>query len=253
MPIQSRRARMVLAIALMTGLFVPSANAQPVEDAIADTTRLERHRERDGSRKPDKILELSGVGDGDAVLDIASFGGYYTALLSRVVGPDGKVFAVDSGLAIDALQQFNLGALTPQFLADDQRKNVIYSVAARLDGLAVPEPVDAAFLVLNYHDTVWLGEDRLKMNRAVFRALKPGGRYIVVDHNTVESAGFSQVNTIHRIESSAVRQEILEAGFELVGEADFLRNPDDPRDQHIVHPSIRGRTDRFVLVFRKPV
>lgn len=240
---------------LLLLMLIASASAQafgPVEDAVDDPTRLERHRERDMSRKPAQVLRLSGIQPGDTVLDVAPFGGYYTALLSRVVGDAGHVYAVDSGLAIDALQQFNLGALTPTFMADDQRKNVTYSVAKRLDGIGVPHRLDAAFLILNYHDTVWLGEDRLKMNQAIFNMLKPGGRYVVIDHNTSIGVGAAHVNTIHRIEDGFVRDEVLKVGFRLVSEADFLANPQDGHDKHIVDPSIRGRTDRFVLVFEKP-
>lgn len=229
-----------------------SGQSPTIERAVNDASRLQRHRDRDASRQPSQVLEAAGVKSSDTVLDIASFGGYYTALLSRVVGESGRVYAVDSGLAIEALQQFNLGALTPRFLMEDQRRNVVYSVAQRLDALSVPEPVDAAFLVLNYHDTVWTGENRDRMNRAIYDALKPGGIYVVIDHNAAEGAGFSQVNTIHRIERRAVRAEVLRAGFELAGDHDFLRNAKDAKDKHIVDPSIRGQTDRFVLIFRKP-
>src|SRR5690606_18190826 len=115
--------------------------------------------------------------------------------------------------------------------------------------------LDIVFLVLFYHDTFWMEVDRDKLNQAVFRALKPGGIYAVVDHSGRAGSGSSEVKTLHRIEESLVREEIEAAGFRLVGEASFLRNPDDPRDWNAAPSAAgerRGSSDRFVLKFEKP-
>jgi predicted methyltransferase len=109
--------------------------------------------------------------------------------------------------------------------------------------------------VLIYHDTVWLGVDREKMNRAIFAALKPGGVYGVVDHSGPAGSGLSDVKTVHRIEESTVRSEVEHAGFQFVRSAEFLKNPADKRDWNDSPREAgerRGTSDRFVLEFRKP-
>ena len=115
--------------------------------------------------------------------------------------------------------------------------------------------LDVVVIVLFYHDTVWMGVDRAKMNRAVFDALRPGGRYVVVDHSAPAGTGVEDVKTLHRIDEDVVRNEVQAAGFRLADHADFLRNADDPRDWN-ASPSAsgakRGTSDRFVLAFVKP-
>ncbi len=109
--------------------------------------------------------------------------------------------------------------------------------------------------VLFYHDTVWLGTDRDKMNKAVLAALKPGGEYVIVDHSAADGHGTADVKTLHRIEEAAVTQEVERAGFRSAGNAAFLRNPDDARDWNDAPNAAgdrRGKSDRFVLKFVRP-
>jgi predicted methyltransferase len=115
--------------------------------------------------------------------------------------------------------------------------------------------LDAVLDILFYHDTVWIGTDRAKMNRAIFAALKPGGIYGIVDHSAAPGSGLSAVQTLHRIEEPTLRSEIEQAGFQLVAEASFLKNPNDTRDwsdSPRVAAERRGTSDRFVLKFKKP-
>jgi predicted methyltransferase len=104
--------------------------------------------------------------------------------------------------------------------------------------------------MFNYHDLGHLGVDRATMNRAIFRALKPGGHYIVADHSGRPGTGISESGTLHRIEEAFLRQEVEAAGFKLLGEGNFLRNPNDPRDKNTPDP--RQPKDEFVLKFVKP-
>ena len=115
--------------------------------------------------------------------------------------------------------------------------------------------LDAVLLVLIYHDTVWMKVDRARMNRAVFEALAPGGVYGIVDHSAKEKTGLADVESLHRIDEAIVKSEVEAAGFQLAAEADFLRNPQDPRDWNAsprVAAEKRGTSDRFVLKFVKP-
>jgi predicted methyltransferase len=102
-----------------------------------------------------------------------------------------------------------------------------------------------------YHDTVWLGADRAKMNQKIFEALKPGGLYVVMDHAGREGTGTGETKTLHRIEEKAVVDEVKKAGFEVARTGDFLRNKEDPRDAGVFGP-LRGKTDRFIIAFVKP-
>jgi predicted methyltransferase len=90
------------------------------------------------------------------------------------------------------------------------------------------------------------------VNKAVFKALKPGGRYVIIDHSAPDGSGLADVNTTHRIDAAAVKKDMAAAGFKFVGESDVLRNPADARDKLVFDKAIRGKTDQFVYVFRKP-
>ena len=110
--------------------------------------------------------------------------------------------------------------------------------------------LDLVTLMFNYHDFGWLGVDRAQMNRAVFRALKPGGTYVIADHAGRAGTGISESGTLHRVEEAFVVREVEAAGFRLAGHGDFLRNPDDPRDRNTPQPPMPK--DEFVLRFVKP-
>jgi predicted methyltransferase len=163
------------------------------------------------------------------------------------VGPTGVVYAQNSRYVLEKLVRGRF---------DERLKRpVMVRVVHLVREFDDPVPPDVRNLDLVtfnfvYHDTVWLGVDRAKMNRAVYDALKPGGVYIVADHSARLGTGVSATKTLHRIEESVVRQEVQAAGFRLVEEGVFLRNPDDPRDASVFKPTIPN--DEFVLKFVKP-
>lgn len=221
-----------------------------VEMAIADSTRLASHVERDASRRPADIINLVGVGAGDRVAELAAGGGYYAAILSRVVGEKGRVYAVDPEPVFKHFPQAR--DTFAKYAAKDPRSNIVYSVADTFDTLKFPEKLDAVFMVLYYHDTIWTGEDRDAMNTAIYDALKPGGKFLVVDHHAVTGAGDAVTRTLHRMDVSSVIPEVQAAGFRLVADSDLLANANDPRTSSAFDPAIRGKTDRFVYVFEKP-
>lgn len=226
-----------------------SAKLAAVEAAVADPTRIEEHLERDAGRKPADVLAFAGVEPGDKVAELAAGGGYYTALLSRIVGAEGHVYAVDPSLIFEAFPPAKEGF--PKYIAADPRENVSYSVQ-RLDALKLEEPLDAVFMVLYYHDTIWTGEDRAAMNKAIYDALKPGGVYLVLDHHALAGAPDSVTQDLHRMNAAIVKPEVIAAGFKLKAESDLFRNPGDPRDTSVFDAAWRGKTDRFVYLFEKP-
>jgi predicted methyltransferase len=110
--------------------------------------------------------------------------------------------------------------------------------------------IDIVTIMFNYHDLGAMGVDRERMNRAVFAALKPGGLYVVADHAGRAGTGISESGTLHRVEEAFVKDEVQRAGFRLLATADFLRNPNDPRDRETPDPE--QPKDEFVLKFVRP-
>jgi predicted methyltransferase len=227
---------------------IPPATAA----AVAATDRSEADRALDAGRKPAETLAFFGIEPGMRVAEIAAAGGYTTELLARVVGEDGAVLGVNS--------PFVLNRFAEKPWTERLAKPVMAKVT-RLDR-AFDDPfpadlrgLDAVVNVLFYHDTYWQGVDRMRMNRAIYKALKPGGIYGIVDHGASVGRGSQDVQTLHRVEKRLVVGELEAAGFELVDEADFLTNPDDARDWNAAPNAAgerRGTSDRFVLKFRRP-
>ncbi len=226
-----------------------TASEDAISNAIADPTRLEDHRARDEGRNPAAVLQFAGVKPGDAVADLAAGSGYYTALLSRIVGEEGAVYAIDPERIFESFPEAR--ATFPKFAQDDPRNNISYSVQ-KFDALTFAAPLDAVVMGLYYHDTIWTGVNRIQMNKAIFDALKPGGVYLVFDHLAPEGAPESVTREHHRMVTGVVKPELEAAGFEFVSESDALAHPDDPRDISVFDETIRGKTDRFIYLFRKP-
>jgi predicted methyltransferase len=215
---------------------------------VHDRERSDADRVIDIRRQPEKLLEFADVRPGMRVLDLAAGGGYNTELLARVVGPTGTVYAQHT-------RTFPASKVARSLFEERLKKPVMNRVVYLVREFEDPVPPEVAKLDLvtfyfNYHDTVWLGVDRDRMNRAVFNALKPGGFYIVADHSGRPKTGSGETKSLHRIEESVVRKEVQAAGFKLVEEGIFLRNPDDPRDVPVSKSQVPN--DEFVLKFRKP-
>ncbi|MGH7285482.1 MAG: class I SAM-dependent methyltransferase [Polyangiaceae bacterium] len=223
-----------------------------IKNLLAASDRSDADRKLDANRHPDQFLAFVGVGPGMTVADLGSGTGYTTELLARAVGPDGKVYSQnDPGL----VKKF-LDKPLNERLARPADKNVIREDRAFDDPL--PQDAQNLDLVVNYifyHDVVWIGADRDKMNKAVFVALKPGGTYVVVDASAKTGDGVKDAKSLHRIDEETVKSEVQKAGFQLAGTADFLRNPSDTRDWNsspMAAGDRRGTEDRFVLKFTKP-
>jgi predicted methyltransferase len=173
------------------------------------------------------MLAFFNVRPGMKVAEIGGGGGYTTDLLARAVGPTGVVYGQNNKFVLDRFAEKPWSTRLQKPVMSR-----VVRVNREFDDPLPPEAhdLDAVFIVLFYHDTVWQGTDRAKMNAAVYKALKPGGTYAVIDHSVPPGSGTSETETLHRIEEKNVRKEIEAAGFQLVGEAEFLRNPADTRD-----------------------
>jgi predicted methyltransferase len=169
-----------------------------------------------------------------------------------VVGPQGRVYGQNTSFILERFAEKPWSAR----LARPVMKNVV-RLDRPFDDPFPPDvrDLDAVLMVLLYHDSVWMKADRGRMNRAVFGALRPGGVYGIVDHSAKAGSGTADVETLHRIDEEFVKREVQAAGFELAGEADFLRNREDARDWSASPRAAgerRGSSDRFVLRFVKP-
>lgn len=230
-----------------------AAQADPmpavIEAALADTSRPEEDRLLDVNRHPAEVLAFAGLEHGWRVADIAPGGGYYARVLSTAVGEEGHVYAFNPSWIAERFPDSDaaLGALA------ESRSNMtrVVDTIENLDA-AIDEPLDAAFLVLFYHDTGYDGTDRVAMNQAIFDALRPGGVFIVIDHQAPAGSGLTFVNDTHRIDSQLVRDEVMAAGFVLDAESDMLANSEDDRTRSVFAEGLRRHTDRFVYRFRKP-
>lgn len=215
--------------------------------AVNDSARPEADKEADANRKPAETLAFAGVKPGDKVVELAAGKGYYTRLLSAVVGPKGTVFVVVRPPKDAAAQPPPVQAIA----ADPHYANVKI-VTANIGEFHVPEPADLVWTSQNYHDFHNIPDVKIEtINHAVQSALRPGGTYFVLDHAAEAGSGTRDTNTLHRIDKQTVVQEVTSAGFELTGESDILNNKADPHTAKVFDPAIRGHTDQFILKFRK--
>ncbi len=224
----------------------------PIRAAVGANDRSDADRALDGGRRPDEMLAFFGIAPGMRVAELGAGGGYTTELLARVVGPTGTVYAQNSPMILARFAEKPWS----ERLAKPVMARVV-RVDRDFDDPLPPDAhdLDVVLIVLFYHDTVWMNVDRARMNAAVFRALRPGGVYGVVDHSARPGSGLADVQTLHRIDEAVVRREIESAGFRLAAEASFLRNAADARDWNDsprVAAERRGTSDRFVLRFVKP-
>jgi predicted methyltransferase len=202
--------------------------------AVADPSRPDSDTARDADRKPAQTLVFVGTKSGDKIADYVADAGYFTRLFASVVGSQGHVYAVEP-TAFFQFEHFVKEVAELQGYAV-AHQNVSVTTAAALEGLKFPEKLDLFWISRNYHDLhdKFMGPvDTAAFNKAVYEALKPGGFYVVLDHSAAPGAAADVTETLHRIESSTVRREVEAAGFKF-------------------DSTIRGKTDQFILKFRKP-
>jgi len=247
----------IIAAGLLTAaLVIPSGSAHEtgapkyIAAAVADSARPSTDTERDANRKPAETLAFAGVKPGDQVLELAPGKGYFTRLLSVVVGSKGSVTTYTASSAPPKPD-----APPPPVLAiaADPHYSNIKAIPERFTEAKPSNKFDLVWTSQNYHDFHNIPNlDIATINRTVFDSLKPGGIYLVLDHAAEAGSGDRDTKTLHRIDPEAVKQELKAPGFELVGESDLLRNKDDPHTAKVFDPSIQGHTDQFLLKFRKP-
>jgi predicted methyltransferase len=241
----------MLSLALLAAAPALAQTVTPeIKAALADPGRPAAEAARDGARHPGEILDFAGIKPGMKVADFMLGGGYWTHILAPLVGPKGHVYGYQSAEFIKVRPAY----------ADEQKAAVApYANASAVvtpwQEVAFPEPLDAIVTVQNYHD-LHLGfspaDNALVTTKRLYDALKPGGVFLVIDHAAHTDPDFTAPNKLHRIDPGAARAEIEKAGFKFVGESKLLANPADQHDKLVFDPAVRGKTDQFIYLFRKP-
>ncbi len=230
------------------------ASSSDVRAVLANPARSQADRERDLRDHPDQVLALARFKRGDTVADILSGGGYYAEILSGIVGPRGKVLLVNN----PGYEAFGRKGLAER-LAGDRLPNVTH-ISGPTEALGMGEGVlDGAVIVMSYHDLYWVDEkqgwpkvDAGQFLDQVVRALKPGGVLLVVDHSAKAGTGSADAQTLHRIEEQFAIADFRKHGLDWEAAIPVLRNEADDRSKNVFDPAIRGKTDRFVHLYRKP-
>lgn len=243
------------AFVLPLPLEVSASSSTHITAAVNSPDRPENETSRDAKRKPGEVLSFIGIEPGMKVADLHGGSGYYTDLFSRAVGDNGSVMNhINFYVRGRFMNAFGPGGTLEKRAAGKQWKKNVTIKYNDMEAIQSEKPLDVAFMGLFYHDTVWQGTERDKMNKAVFNALKPGGLYVIIDHAAEKGSGIRDVKTLHRIDKKLVIQEIEAAGFKLISESDLLANPADTHDFNVFRDARTNRdnTDRFLLKFQKP-
>jgi predicted methyltransferase len=216
-----------------------------VVKAIANPVRSKGEREADPERLPAETIAFSGAAPGMVIGEFIPFYGYFSRLLSDVVGPTGKIYGIEN---------FNWSNTAFDKKLMGQRRN-IFLRRSKWGEFDLPEKIDLFWITQNYHD-LHVAEyghvDIAAFNRRVFDALKPGGTYMIIDQAANPGATEDDISALHRIDKAQVIKEVTDAGFLLVDESDALRHPRDDHTKSVFSPAIRGQTDQFMLKFRRP-
>jgi predicted methyltransferase len=226
-----------------------TAGPEVYRTALADPARPAADRERDAARMPAELLAFAEIAPGEKVGDYVMGGGYWTAILSSLVGQDGKVYAFQPTEFIG----FRPAYAEEQDAAVAGRANVT-PLRGPIAAPAFPEPLDTIITVQNFHD-LYLGAmpegTATTALSALHAALKPGGVLLVVDHSAADGSGLTSVDTLHRIDREAAIAALQAAGFVVDGQSDLYSRPADPRTANVFDDAIRGQTDQFILRLRK--
>ncbi len=221
---------------------VPANTPAHIRAAVESSERSDEETARDINRLPAHILTLADLNEGDTVIELSVLGQYYSKIIANAIGSNGRLYMYDlvafEGFGAEAGNAFAASHANTEYNLQDY------------DNADYPANADAAYLINGYHDLPARDNDPAVMNRMLYAALRPGGKYIVIDHKAVDGAGWSVADTIHRIDADTIIDEVRAAGFELIVDSSLLAHPEDSREAGPF--SMQGLTDRAVFIFQKP-
>lgn len=244
---------MIKAVAL-AGLALAQAGpalADKADDAVASRDRTEGDRKLDESRHPAEVLRFTGVKPGDVIADFMAGGGYYSALLADLAGPNGTVYAINPVRFHPAREWAERSKLYPTI-----RTMPVPPEAMQL----APGSVDMIFAHLTFHDLYWESEQyafpRLDVPSVLanwYAAVRPGGHVVIIDHVGPAGDPREVTDKLHRIAPETVVSAMQAAGFVLVDQSDMLRRSTDDLSRNVFDDAVRGKTDRIVMKFQRPI
>ncbi len=229
-----------VGLVFVTSAGIMPARAQDYAAILAAPDRSDADRQNDKRRDALKLLTFIGPKTGWMVLDMGADAGYSTELLARTVGPSGRVWGQND----KTNEKFEARRSSPAM------GNAVSWIQPYNNPAVGLPSLDLITFLFAYHDTTYMDVDRAVMDAALFAALKPGGILVIADHSARPEDDAKVGKLYHRIAEETVRAELEAVGFKLVGSADFLRNPDDPRTAIVFRSPIK--VDEFVLRFQKP-
>jgi len=247
-----RKALFAFAMISAPVAALPGAAGTPMSKviaaAVADPSRPAAEVATDANRKPAETLAFAGVKPGMAVGEFFPGGGYFTRMLSDVVGPRGHVYSIEN-------MGWKGAVKADQALVADRKMPNVSIDPLPFGTVKFAKPLDLVWVTQNYHDLkiAEYGQvDTLVFDRAVFAALKPGGIFFVLDHEAPPGTDLAAIAKLHRIEKAQVIREVKAAGFVLQAEGTFLRRPTDDHTLSIFDKAVQGHTDQYALRFVKP-
>jgi len=251
-----KRAILLMAGAALlahSAVALAAAPTAQMKTAVADSSRPAADTARDENRKPAEMLAFAGITPGKVVVDMLPGGGYFTRIFAKAVEPGGRVYAYFGSQYDERLKSQNKDP-DNQFADLKKTYKNLGVIHGPLPQFVTPEPVDVVWTSQNYHDmhNKQYAMDVNEVNKAVFKSLKPGGYYVIIDHKAPESAGDDVTETLHRIKESTVKKEVEAAGFKLVAEGHDLNYPSDDGTKRVFENDVRGKTNQFMLKFQKP-
>jgi predicted methyltransferase len=239
---------------VLLALSVPAFAADPsaIEKSLANPARTEADRDRDVRDKPAEVLAFAGVKPGMTVIDMFSGGGYYTELLAGIVGPTGKVLAVNN----IPYATYSKDGIAARY-KDNRLPNVEQRIIEASWFNLPPKSADLAIIVMSYHDVYWIDEKEgwPEINAGGFldslkRALKPNGKLLIIDHNAAPGTGKEVASKLHRLNEDWAKKSLVERGFAFEKSYDGLRQSNDQVDKMVYDPAVKGKTDRYVHLYR---
>ena len=222
--------------------------------SIDNIERLPGDMDEDSWRKPSEVLIFLQVRPGMKVVDYLAAGGYYSELLSRVVGPNGQVIAYNNPEYL----KFS-GEKPKQRYGNDRLPNVVQLTTPPEEAPFEPNTLDAALFVMSYHDLHWKAKDGSWPNTdpaqalaKLVPALKPGATVVVLDHVAVAGADPAvSVDALHRIDPAIIKRDFEAAGLTFDTESKAFASAEDDHTKPVFDPAVRHKTDQVMYRFRK--